>query len=103
MEKSGLSSKEEIKRINEDVYARLMTVVELTVNESGRKRSSPSIGESSIEKKSMISSIAHGEKTEIAEFESLKPATSKEAKTLAEKIAQHRALSCPRCIGLEIK
>lgn len=60
MEKSGLSSKEEIKRINEDVYARLMTVVKLTVNESGRKRSLPSIGESSIEKKSMISSIAHG-------------------------------------------
>lgn len=43
------------------------------------------------------------EKTEIAESESLKPATSKEAKTLAEKIAQHRALSYPRCMSLEIK
>lgn len=60
MEKYGPSSKEEIKLINEDVYACLITIVEFTVNKSGRKRYSPSASESSIEKKSMISSIFRG-------------------------------------------
>ena len=47
----GYFLKEEVKRIKADALAHLITVVELTMNEGGNKRSSPPAQKMMIEKK----------------------------------------------------
>ncbi|KAM0960087.1 hypothetical protein ACFX2I_025086 [Malus domestica] len=100
-EKSRLPPNEEIKQINDEAFAHLITVVEPVANEGGKKKSFSPAHEPSAEKKPMTSfaALTSSFATEkliinltsrtknFVESEPMKPASLKVATTITEKIA----------------